>query len=197
MALSITGGNWQGRRIATPTHSKVRPTTSRVRESFFSRLGSGIKGTRWLDGYAGSGVMGLEALSRGAASVVAIECHRQQAKTLLHHRQTFDLSDTTYTVLPAKVEAILARPPKGIQAFLPVDMLYLDPPYAMVDAAWWQAIHTAIAGSAKAGTPILCPQNGQLWLEVPKSARVAWPGEATVYPYGDTVLVCLPGSLFA
>jgi 16S rRNA (guanine966-N2)-methyltransferase len=194
VALTITGGEWQGRKIATPTHNHVRPTTSRVRESFFSRLGSRIAGTRWLDGYAGSGVMGLEALSRGASQVIAVEGHRSQAKTIMGHRQAFNISAENYAVLPAKLEAVLARPPKGIQAMLPVDVMYLDPPYTMVTNDWWQGIQASLRNAA---APLLCPKQGQLWIEAPKSAHVIWPDEATMYPYGDTVLVCLPGQLFA
>jgi len=66
MLMRITGGELKGRKIKTPPTSLTRPLLSRVRKSLFDVIGEKIKGTRFLDLYAGSGAVGIEALSRGA-----------------------------------------------------------------------------------------------------------------------------------
>ncbi len=77
-ALRLTGGEWRGRKLPPPLSPQTRPSTGRVREALFSRLG-GVEGLRCLDLFAGSGALGLEALSRGAAEVVLIERNRPAA----------------------------------------------------------------------------------------------------------------------
>ncbi len=71
--MIITGGEARGRRIACPENAEVRPTASKIRQAFFNILGERVTDARFLDIFAGSGLMGFEALSRGARSLVAIE----------------------------------------------------------------------------------------------------------------------------
>jgi 16S rRNA (guanine966-N2)-methyltransferase len=71
--VRIIGGEWRGRRLRIPSGAAVRPTPDRVRETVFNWLGPGIAGARCLDLYAGTGILGFEALSQGAAEVVMIE----------------------------------------------------------------------------------------------------------------------------
>jgi 16S rRNA (guanine(966)-N(2))-methyltransferase RsmD len=75
--MRIIAGAAKGRRLASPQGGATRPLTDRVREALFSSLGSEVIGARVLDLYAGSGSVGLEALSRGAASVVFVERDRR------------------------------------------------------------------------------------------------------------------------
>lgn len=117
----IIGGEWRGRRLALPQGVDVRPTPDRVRETLFNWLAPVIAGARCLDLYAGSGALGLEALSRGAAHVVFVDrapvVTRQIAAYLdaLHCERgaTFCMDAMRY----------LERPPA------PFDIVFLDPPY--------------------------------------------------------------------
>src|SRR5438876_1061678 len=74
--IRIIAGEFKGRRLKTPATAKVRPTADRVREAWFSIVQRSIRGARVLDLYAGSGALGLEALSRGAAAAEFVEAHR-------------------------------------------------------------------------------------------------------------------------
>ena len=71
--LRIIGGAWRGRKLRFPASADIRPTPDRVRETLFNWLGPAVRGARCLDLFAGSGALGLEALSRGAAEAVDIE----------------------------------------------------------------------------------------------------------------------------
>src|SRR3954447_26883629 len=71
--LRIIGGTWRGRRLRFPPQEEIRPTPDRVRETLFNWLGPRVVGARCLDLFAGSGALGLEALSRGAAEVTFVE----------------------------------------------------------------------------------------------------------------------------
>ena len=71
--MRIVAGRWGGRRLTTPRGAAVRPTADRVREALFSILGGAVEGARVLDLFAGSGALGLEALSRGAAEATFVD----------------------------------------------------------------------------------------------------------------------------
>src|SRR2546425_11303552 len=80
--LRIIAGEFKGRRLKTPTTNKVRPTSDRVREAWFSILQQSIPAARVLDLFAGSGALGFEALSRGAVAVDFVETHRASLAAL-------------------------------------------------------------------------------------------------------------------
>ena len=78
MGIIITGGRYRGRKLGTDTHAQViRPTSGKVREALFSSLGERLIGSSFVDLYAGSGAVGLEALSRGASAAYLVENHSQ------------------------------------------------------------------------------------------------------------------------
>lgn len=188
MGLRITGGQWRGRVIATPKHRHVRPTTSRVRESVFSRLQPYLPDARFLDGYAGSGIIGLEALSRGANQVLAVEANKPQARHLIEHRETFELAESMYTVVNSPLEKLLAKPPKDNQRY---DIIYLDPPYDLVTPTWWVNLSPHL--------PNWVCETSLILIEAPSRNTVDWPDEAKILPYGDTELIwlaCDSGNLF-
>ena len=80
--MRIVAGEWRGRQIKAPSGQGVRPTADRVREAWMSAMGPSISGARVLDLFAGSGALGLEALSRGAEEVVFVERARGALSTL-------------------------------------------------------------------------------------------------------------------
>ncbi len=132
--MRIIAGRWRGRVFAAPASLETRPTADRVRQALFDMLwhaawaGRGvIEGAHVLDAFAGSGALGLEALSRGAASAVFIEQNQQAVLAL---RRTIASLGATAEVLRANV---LAPPP----ARAPASLVFLDPPYAkgLIDLA--------------------------------------------------------------
>ena len=80
--LTITGGTLRSRRVPTPPGRAVRPTPARVKEALFSILGSRVPGARVLDLFAGTGALGFESLSRGAAHATFVEKHRPTAERM-------------------------------------------------------------------------------------------------------------------
>ena len=121
--LRIVGGQWRGRKLTFPAAADLRPTPDRVRETLFNWLQAIIPGARCLDLFAGSGALGLEALSRDAASAVMVEKNPQIADRIRTHLQT--LGATNGDVITADVIQFLQRPAT------PFDLVFLDPPYRM------------------------------------------------------------------
>jgi 16S rRNA (guanine966-N2)-methyltransferase len=122
----IIGGEAGGRRLRTPTGAGTRPTSDRVREALFSAvdaaLGS-LDGLRFLDLYAGSGAVGLEARSRGAGVVTLVEQDRRTAAVIRDNVRTLGLSQVEVVV--SAVARVVERAPRT-----PYDVVFLDPPYA-------------------------------------------------------------------
>jgi 16S rRNA (guanine966-N2)-methyltransferase len=129
--MRIVAGVWRGRRIAAPKGQSTRPTTDRVREALFSSLasilGAGLGGGAVLDAFAGSGALGLEALSRGAASATFVDSDRPALGVLKANIAELGASRQA-RVMTGDVFA-LAR--KGALAGGPFSLLLLDPPYRL------------------------------------------------------------------
>jgi 16S rRNA (guanine966-N2)-methyltransferase len=123
----IIAGDAGGRRIKAPTGERTRPTSDRVREALFSAVDSALgslHGLRFLDLYAGSGAVGLEARSRGAAAVTLVEHDRRTAAVIRDNVRALGLDGVDVVV--AAVARTLAQPPPT-----PYDVAFLDPPYAL------------------------------------------------------------------
>jgi 16S rRNA (guanine966-N2)-methyltransferase len=119
--LRIIGGEWRGRRIRFPGKGGIRPTPDRVRETLFNWLADVVPGSRCLDLFAGSGALGLEALSRGASSATFIERDHENAARL--RETTTLLAPGRATVVQADAIAWLAGTPSEH------DIVFLDPPF--------------------------------------------------------------------
>jgi 16S rRNA (guanine966-N2)-methyltransferase len=125
----IIGGQAGGRRIATPPGRGTRPTADRVREALFSAVDAAagsLHGLRFLDLYAGSGAVGLEARSRGAGSVTMVEQDRRAAAVI--RRNAAGLGFPEVEVLVSAVLRALQAPHRT-----PYDVVFLDPPYDLPD----------------------------------------------------------------
>ena len=136
----IIGGTVGGRRINTPRGVATRPTSDRVREALFSAVESwcgSLHGLRFLDLYAGSGAIGLEAWSRGAGVVTLVEQDRRTAALITANAKT--LGFTRPDVRVGSVSAALRKRPAA-----PYDIAFLDPPYP-VDVAEVEADLAALA----------------------------------------------------
>ncbi|MGC9666299.1 16S rRNA (guanine(966)-N(2))-methyltransferase RsmD [Planosporangium sp. 12N6] len=127
----IVAGTLGGRRLAMPPGRGTRPTSDRVREALFSALDTmvDLDGARVADLYAGSGAVGLEAASRGAAHVLLVEADPRAARVARENVATLGMRDVA-RVAAAKVEQLLAAPPDE-----PFDVVFADPPYAVTAGA--------------------------------------------------------------
>ncbi|WP_314244343.1 16S rRNA (guanine(966)-N(2))-methyltransferase RsmD [Streptomyces sp. DSM 40907] len=126
----VIAGSAGGRRLAVPPGTGTRPTSDRMREGLFSTWESlhGVEGARVLDLYGGSGAVGLESLSRGAAHTLLVEADAKAAKAIRDNIRTLGLPGAEFRA--GKAEQIVAARAAGD----PYDIVFLDPPYA-VDSA--------------------------------------------------------------
>ena len=177
----IIGGSAGGRRINTPRGTGTRPTSDRVREALFSAVESwcgSLQGLRFLDLYAGSGAIGIEAWSRGAGVVTMIEQDRRTASLIKANAKSVGFAKADVRV--AAVANALQAPPTA-----PYDVAFLDPPYPL-DSAAVDADLAALAGNAW-----LVP-GALVVVERPsRSAQPSWPGSLEPVRsrrYGETVL---------
>ncbi|HEV2135333.1 MAG TPA: 16S rRNA (guanine(966)-N(2))-methyltransferase RsmD [Terracidiphilus sp.] len=124
--MRIIGGRFGSRRLTAPAGESTRPTSDRLRETLFNVLAPRIEGAAFLDLYAGSGAVGIEALSRGAASVTFVERAPAALKVLRANLTRLGLTEG-FRIQPGQVGAFLRRTldaePSGF------DLIFLDPPY--------------------------------------------------------------------
>jgi 16S rRNA (guanine966-N2)-methyltransferase len=165
--VRIVAGRWRGRTISAPDGRQVRPTADRVREAWMSILADAIPGARVLDLYAGSGALGLEALSRGAASATFVELNPPSLRALQANVAALGVADRV-TVHRGDALRYVDGLPAG--AF---DVVLADPPYARDDAARLVALFRS--------TPFA------RILSVEHSAAERLDGDST-RRYGDTAL---------
>jgi 16S rRNA (guanine966-N2)-methyltransferase len=172
--VRIVAGEWGGRRIAAPPGRATRPTTDRVREAWMSVVAPYLPGARVLDLFAGSGALGLEALSRGAEHAVFVEQAAPALKVLRDNVATLDAVDRVEIVKADAVKYVAGLDADGF------DVAFADPPYGQKFA---EAIVQAFAANPFAG--LLCVEHGR-GDELPHL-----PGART-RRYGDTQLTFIP-----
>ncbi|KAF0166686.1 MAG: N-6 adenine-specific DNA methylase [Rhodocyclaceae bacterium] len=119
--IRITGGEWRSRLVQVPDAPGLRPTPDRVRETLFSWLGQDLRGLVCLDLFAGSGVLGFEAASRGADYVALVERSRPAFAALKKHADGFECSRLELFCC----DALKFAPPSSRR----FDLVFLDPPY--------------------------------------------------------------------
>jgi len=162
--LRIIGGRWRGRRLRFPDIEGLRPTPDRVRETLFNWLAPAIEGARCLDLFAGSGALGIEALSRGAAEVVWVE--RQPLAVRQLRQNLAQLGAAEAQVIPADALVWLGGPSR------PFDVVFLDPPFGSdllapvctaLEQGGWLADGARIYLETARDAPMLkLPENWQL-----------------------------------
>ncbi|POM24560.1 Ribosomal RNA small subunit methyltransferase D [Actinomadura rubteroloni] len=127
----VIAGSAGGRRLAVPAGRDTRPTSDRAREGLFATVGAllgPLDGLRAADLFAGSGAVGLEALSRGAAHALLVEAHPRAVKVVRQNAAALALPGAE--VVADRVERVVRRAPDA-----PYDLVFADPPYALADAA--------------------------------------------------------------
>lgn len=118
--LRIIGGKWRGRKIHFPAAESIRPTGDRIRETLFNWLAGLVEGAACVDLFAGSGALGFEAASRGAASVLLVDQDRQIVRALSDTKR--QLGAENMTIIEGPAQQVIRTLPKA-------DLLFLDPPF--------------------------------------------------------------------
>ncbi|MFR9795783.1 16S rRNA (guanine(966)-N(2))-methyltransferase RsmD [Streptomyces sp. MS06] len=188
----VIAGAAGGRRLAVPPGTGTRPTSDRAREGLFSTwrslLGGPLDGERVLDLYAGSGAVGLEALSRGAAHALLVEADARAVRTLRANARTLGLPGAE--VRAGKAEQIVrSSPPDG-----PYGLVFLDPPYAVPDDDLREILLTLRAEGWLAGEALVTVERstrgGEFrWPEGFDAIRARRYGEGTFW-YGRAASTC-------
>jgi len=123
--VRIIGGAWRSRRISFPDHEGLRPSADRVRETLFNWLGQELHGQTCLDLFAGSGALGLEALSRGAALVVMVEKDRKVCASLRSNAEMLAAKNLQLHC----ADALEFTTAAALQDAMRFDIVFLDPPF--------------------------------------------------------------------
>jgi len=167
--VRLIAGQWRGTRLAVADAPGLRPTSDRVRETLFNWLMPKLPGARVLDLFAGSGALGLEALSRGAASAVLIERDPSLATALREVTARLPGGDAATVVQGDALTWLGSQPDAGF------DLAFVDPPFA---AQLWDEV-----------LPRLLPKlaaDGWLYLETPRAAASALPAGWVSHREGHT-----------
>ncbi len=178
--MRVIAGTHRGRRLSAPRTDHLRPTSDRVREALFSILRNRLTNSRFLDLYAGTGAVGIEAVSRGATHVTSVESDSEALKLIQQNIQICQIGDAL-SMRAQAVEDFLDNP---AQWNGPYDIVFADPPYS--DAQTCSALLSE-------------PQTEQLfnvdsWLVIEHATRTTLPvslGPTQFlrrYRYGDTSL---------
>lgn len=126
--MRIIAGKFRGRRLKSPPSDRTRPTSDRLRETLFNILAPRIEGARFLDLCAGTGAVGIEALSRGAEHVTFVDQSRKMCALIEENVSTLRIGDEELEIVTAESSEYLRRHAQKGPA--PFDIIYFDPPYA-------------------------------------------------------------------
>jgi 16S rRNA (guanine966-N2)-methyltransferase len=144
--MRVVAGLYGGRRLVSPSGSATRPTSDRVREALFSILGPAVEGARVLDLFAGSGALGIEALSRGAATAVFVDSSARAVAAIRTNLETLGI-DADVRRMDARGALRTPSEPSD-----PYDLVFLDPPYrraAELGRELSEALPAVLAGGAR------------------------------------------------
>ena len=177
--MRVIAGSHRGRRLSGPRGISLRPTSDKVREALFSILGARVPGSRFLDLYAGTGAVGIEALSRGAQLVTFVESDLKAVQIMRKNLATCGMLDQAE--LRVSLTHTFLRQPQSWNG--PYDVVFADPPYADREAA------DLVLGSWH--LDVLAPEAVMV---IEQDARIQLPAETDRarlirrYDYGDTAL---------
>lgn len=180
--MRVIAGSAKGRRLVVPAGESVRPTADRVREALFSSLQPILRGARVLDLFAGSGALGIEALSRGAEHATFVEPDRKALEAIKTNLETATLTDRA-DVIAGRAVAHLRTLDPGNGTPGRIDLAFLDPPYALGDEE--------LADVLTALQPALAPDATVIVERDSRSDPPRWPAgmePAEPRAYGSTTL---------
>jgi len=169
--MRIIAGKYRRRKLLTNTGLTTRPITDRVKEPLFERLSSRLDDARVADVFAGTGTLGLEALSRGARSVVFIEQDRKAVELL---KKNVGALDCTEDCLCWRTDAMRSSfRPRNVPAFVPFDLIFFDPPYRMI--ASLQAGSPLYRSLERLARSTVSADNAMLCLRTPANSEFDLP----------------------
>lgn len=176
--MRVIAGLAKGRKLKSPPGARTRPTADRVKEALFSSLQAELPGASVLDLYAGSGALGIEALSRGAGHVTFVERHGRTAGVLDENLALTGLSDRAELVTGDVLTVLGAGPPGA-----PFDVVLIDPPYGLPGDELGEIL--AALAPHLAPTAVVTVERDR------RSGEVPWPPGVSLdreRRYGDTVI---------
>jgi 16S rRNA (guanine966-N2)-methyltransferase len=176
--MRVIAGEYGGRRLEAPRGLRTRPTSDRVREALFMSLGE-LDQVRVVDLFAGSGALGIEALSRGASFVHFVDSDRNARDTLARNLATLGAGERS-KIWPLTLPRGLARLEEELLA---ADLVLADPPYGGADACAVLAL-LGRAGALRAGTRVVVERHQKD--ELPETAGALVLGRER--RYGETVV---------
>jgi 16S rRNA (guanine(966)-N(2))-methyltransferase RsmD len=132
--VRVIAGAFKGRRLEPPAWPGLRPTSDKLRETLFNVLRASITDARVMDGFAGTGAVGIEALSRGAAHVTFVEADPRALALVTRNLERCGIA-SAYAIIRADLSGTVARPAQA-----PFDIVFLDPPYQLDPADVMHAI---------------------------------------------------------
>lgn len=176
--MRLTGGEGRGRRLGGPEGSAVRPTADRVREALFDILGVRISEARFLDVFGGTGAVGIEALSRGAARVVFLERDRRMLRLIARNLKVGSWRGTVSTMPGDAARSLRVLATRGER----FGVVFLDPPY---DSPVGPVLLAGAAALLEATGILVVEHRASRPVEVADGGTLT-PGRA--YRYGDTGL---------
>jgi 16S rRNA (guanine(966)-N(2))-methyltransferase RsmD len=156
--MRVIAGTLRGRRLKTPSWDGLRPTSDKLRETLFNILAPRIAGARVLDGYAGTGALGIEALSRGARFVTFVERDRRAQALIAENLALCGITDGCAIIRTAIVRALDTL--RDHPAFERFDIVLFDPPYAPASRDIFESL-VAAAGSVMTGTGVLALEHAK------------------------------------
>lgn len=160
--MRVTGGEWRSRRLKGPKRDqRLRPTPDAMRERCFAVLGDRTPGARVLDLFAGTGAVGIEALSRGAASAVFVDSHRRAAALIRANLDALEVTDDRAVVMVCTACQSVDRLARRRRIF---DLIWADPPFE----CWRDGLDALVA----AATSEVVEPDATLCLECPADAAV-------------------------
>jgi len=174
--MRIIAGKYRRRKLQTNPGLTTRPITDRAKEPLFERLERHVNEARVADIFAGTGTLGLEALSRGARSVVFIEQDHKAVELLQRNIAAIGVADET---LVWRTDAVrCSYRPQGVPEFVPFTLLFFDPPYRMIDSLQpatplYKALQRLARSTVSSEDAILC-------LRTPARAEFEMPPEWTL-----------------
>jgi 16S rRNA (guanine(966)-N(2))-methyltransferase RsmD len=177
--MRVIAGSHRGRRLSGPEGTALRPTSDKVRQAIFSILGAHVLGGRFLDLYAGTGAVGIEALSRGATSVTFVESDPKAVQLLRRNLRVCQLLDR----VQIRVEKTAAFLDQKECWGGPYDVLFADPPYAALNELEI-VTHAWRPGLLSEHATVIIEQDSRT--EMPTSIDHA--SLVRRYLYGDTAL---------
>jgi len=183
--MRITGGKAGGRKISAPKHGGVRPTSDKVKEALFSVLGPRVEGCRFLELFAGTGAVGIEALSRGAEHTVFVDSSKRSAGLIRKNLDELELREGASVYAMDAIKFITKHGPEAG----PFGIVFLDPPY---HGGLGEKAMDALGGCAESdGCGIIDEDTLVVYEHFKKHQPPDSVGGLSVrksYTYGDTVL---------